>query len=317
MTIFNRLSVLTLTGLALAAAQPALADDWIAERLRGSVLTLQDGQWVPLQRGDVIPDDRYIKTLGNGRVQFTRGAETIDLAGHTMVQILDRDGEQFTNVHQHYGQVAVEAEKRDVNHFAVVTPHMASIVKGTQFLVRSGSTGASVSVNRGQVNVADPKSGTSVDITPGQSASVDPTGAFTVSATGDAELPVIHNSAGEAIEAQQSGRPEGVSASNHGEDNRGNGNAGSSSTASANGKGETGRGNSGHAGNAKGGDNDSHSGANASNSDRGNSGNSNDRGNSGNGNAGGNGNGNAGGNGNGNAGGNSNGNAGGNGNGGG
>lgn len=292
MNILQHFSFIAAAGLSLATAQPTLADDWVAERLRGSVLALEDGQWVPLQRGDVVSDDRYIKTLGNGRVQFTRGAETIDLAGHTMVQILDRDGQQFTNVHQHYGQVAVEAERRDVNHFAVVTPHMASIVKGTQFVVRSGSTGASVSVDRGQVNVADPKSGTSVDITPGQSASVDPTGSFTVSATGDAELPLIRNSAGQVIEAQGGGS-QGMSTSSDGEANRGNGSGGSSSTARANADGDgdsgSGKGNSANAGNGNAGGNNGNSSGNHGHGSAG--GNSNNGHSGENGNAGGHGNG--------------------------
>lgn len=285
MNILQHFSFIAMAGLGLATAQPTLADDWVAERLRGSVLAFEDGQWVPLQRGDVISDDRYIKTLGNGRVQFKRGAETIDLAGHTMVQILDRDGQQFTNVHQHYGQVAVEAEKRDVNHFAVVTPHVASIVKGTQFVVRSGSSGASVSVDRGQVNVADPKSGTSVDITPGQSASVDSVGIFSVSATGDAELPVIQNSAGEVIESQQSGRSESASTRSGGEANSGNGTGGNSSTASGNGNGDSGggKGNSGTEGNGNAGGNHDNGHGGGNNNARGNGNGNSDGGGNGNG----------------------------------
>jgi hypothetical protein len=217
MNIIQHLSVLALAGLGLTIAQPTRADDWVAERLRGSVLLLQDGEWLPLQRGDVVSDEHYIKTLGNGRVQFTRGAESIELSGHTLVQILDRDGAQFTNIHQHYGEIAIEAEKRNVNHFAVVTPYLAALVKGTQFVVQSGSAGASVSVERGQVNVADPKTGTSVDISPGQGASVDPAGAFRVSAAGGGELPIIHDAAGVVVEARQSGKPNGVGPNSNGE----------------------------------------------------------------------------------------------------
>lgn len=195
------------------------------------MLVYQAGEWVPLQRGDVVSDDRYIKTLGNGRVQFTRGSESIEVAGHSLIQILDRDGQRSTSVHQHYGKIAVDVDKRDVNHFSVTTPYLAAIVKGTQFAVQSGSTGASVSVDRGQVNVADPETGTSVDISPGQGASVDPAGAFKVSATGDAELPIIRTSAGGVTGAQQSGRPDSAGAPPEG--GRGSG-SGSGSNSSGN-----------------------------------------------------------------------------------
>ena len=177
--------------LTLSVVSPLLADDWVAERLRGSVLILKGGEWAALQRGDVVSDDSYIKTLGNGRVEFTRGAEMIALAGHTMIQIIDGNRAKFTNVHQHYGQVTVEAEKKDVNHFAVLSPFVAAIVKGTQFTVRSGASGASVSVDRGTVGVTDPVSGSSVEISPGQGASIDPNGHFHVTAANGAELPVI------------------------------------------------------------------------------------------------------------------------------
>jgi hypothetical protein len=178
-----------------------MADDWVAERLSGTVLLYQQGEWVPLQRGDIVSDDSHIKTLGNGRVEFVRGAERISVAGQTMIQILDRDGEKFTNVHQHYGEVAVEAEKRNVNHFGISTPYLATVVKGTEFVVKSGSTGASVSVDRGQVSVSQPGTGLNADITPGQSAGVGSTGHFVVSSAPGAELPIVRDAGGTAITA--------------------------------------------------------------------------------------------------------------------
>jgi hypothetical protein len=268
----------------------------VAERLRGSVLVLQGEEWVALQRGDIVSDDSYIKTLGNGRVTFARSAETIEVSGHSMIQIIDRDGEKFTNVHQHYGQIAVEAEKRDVKHFGVLTPYMAAVVKGTEFVVKSTSAGASVSVDRGQVSVADPDTGTNVDITPGQSTTVDPAGRFAVAATGGAPLPVIRDAAGVAVDGDAAGNGNGKAGGN------GNGNAGGNGNGNAGGNGNSNAGGNGN----------SNAGGNG-NSNAGGNGNSNAGGN-GNSNAGGNGNSNAGGNGNSNAGGNGNSNAGGNGN---
>ncbi len=226
-----------LSAVALAITTPAIADDWVAERLRGSVLILNSGEWTALKRGDVVSDDSYIKTLGNGRVEFTRGAETIEMAGHTMIQIIDGSQAKFTNVHQHYGQVAVEAEKRDVNHFAVVSPYLAAIVKGTQFVVKSGSTGGSVSVDRGTVGVSDPNTANSTEVSPGQGASVDSHGNFRVFAEAGAPLPTVQNNA--AVRNQISGTNAG--SNNNGRaiglresrDN-GNGSPGSSRNSSGN-----------------------------------------------------------------------------------
>ena len=56
-----------LTGFLLTATSSvAIADDWVAEKLRGSVLAFEAGEWVPLHRGDIVSDDRYVKTLGDG-----------------------------------------------------------------------------------------------------------------------------------------------------------------------------------------------------------------------------------------------------------
>lgn len=277
-----------LTALAATIATPSFADDWVAERLRGSVLILNDGAWTELKRGDVVSDDSYIKTLGNGRVDFTRGAERIEMAGHTMIQIIDGSRAKFTNVHQHYGQVAVEAEKKDVNHFAVVTPYLAAIVKGTQFVVKSGSTGGSVSVDRGTVGVSDPITGNSTEVSPGQGASVDPRGNFTVSAEAGVALPKVQNIApvrnpnsGNNAGGNNNGRAIGLDEDrNNGNGNRGSsGNSGGSASSNginngnASGNASNGNGNAGGSGNnSAGSDNAGGNGNNGNGASNGNSG---------------------------------------------
>ena len=76
----------------------------------------------------------------------------------------------FTTVQQSFGQVAVEAEVENVQHFAVQTPYVAAVVKGTRFTVTSDAKGASVSVQRGHVEVDDKANKTHVTISIGQSA---------------------------------------------------------------------------------------------------------------------------------------------------
>ena len=51
----------------------ALADDWIAERLRGGVMQYQSGNWIALERGHVVPDGGKVRTTGTGRVELVRG----------------------------------------------------------------------------------------------------------------------------------------------------------------------------------------------------------------------------------------------------
>ena len=160
------------------------ADNWEAIKLRGAVFAFVQESWVQLARGDVVPDDRIIRTAPNGRVQFKRGNETIDLGPDTQIRIFDRDGQKFTIVQQHFGDVAVEAERRDVQHFAVQTRYLAAVVKGTRFSVSADETGASVDVTRGQVEVRDVGRKLMTEVNRGQSASVGSAEVLNVSGSG-------------------------------------------------------------------------------------------------------------------------------------
>jgi hypothetical protein len=163
-----------LTAALLLAPVLALADDWSTERLRGRVLQLVDGDWQPLTRGMVVPDSRLVRTLATGHVTFVRGEETVELGPNTQIQIFDKAGRKpFTTVKQDFGTVSVEAQIENVQHFAVDTPFLAAVVKGTRFIVTSNETGSSVRVRRGHVVVEDKFDKSHVLLSVGQSALVD------------------------------------------------------------------------------------------------------------------------------------------------
>lgn len=192
---FASAGAVLLVAILMMLPTTVFADEWTAVKLRGSVFGLFDGEWVKLQRGDVIPDDQPIRTLASGRVTFVRGEETIDLGPNTQVQIFDRAGRaKYTTVKQYYGKVAVEAEARQVKHFAVQTPYLAAVVKGTRFVVVSGDKGAKVSVERGAVAVEDRSTRDSVQITAGQQVTASPEAVMQVSGRG--ELPQVRNADG-------------------------------------------------------------------------------------------------------------------------
>ncbi len=157
----------------LFTAVPALADNWVAVKLRGQVMQLIDKDWLELRRGDIVPDDRVIRTMKSGRVTFQRGREIIEVGPQTQIRIVDKPGRNFTTVLQDFGTVSVEADVRNVEHFSVRTPHLAAVVKGTKFTVTSGKSDASVKVTRGRVAVEDQHSGQSVLVVAGQTASTD------------------------------------------------------------------------------------------------------------------------------------------------
>ncbi|WP_108459717.1 FecR domain-containing protein [Devosia naphthalenivorans] len=334
--------------LAVLGVSTAVADDWTAVRLRGGVFALENGAWTQLVRGSVVSDDRVIKSAPGGRITLVRGSETIELGSDTTAQISDRSG--FTTVYNHEGTVGIDAEARNVKHFAVQTPFLAAVVKGTAFTVKSSSTASTVTVARGTVEVEDEQNDARVNVAAGEQVSSSPEAPITpdsvVAAPPDAPAPpapaarqpqvspsnpspgnqAVQVNSGQTGDASDepgngnSGSSNGdgggngnSSSSNGNGGGNGNGNSGSSNgNGGGNGNGNSGSGNGNGGGNGSG--NSGSSNGNGGGSGNGNSGSSNGNGGgNGNGNSG-SGNGNGGGNGNGNSG-SSNGNGGGNGNG--
>ena len=189
MTFFRKHLVFGALAMMLAMVSVAQADDWAANKLRGPVMQLVDGQWQQLKRGMIVPDDRAVRTMAAGYVTFTRGQETVELGPNTQIQIFDKAGKKpFTTIKQEFGSVSIEAEVRNVQHFAVDTPFLAAVVKGTRFTVVSGKTNSTVTVRRGHVAVENLKNKSHVLLAVGQSASVDDvkTNSIVVSGSGNA-----------------------------------------------------------------------------------------------------------------------------------
>jgi hypothetical protein len=202
------LAKFTLAAIALLFVPPALADDWVAVKLRGTVVQLVDNNWQPLRRNEVVPDSRVVRTVGNGYVEFTRGGEVIELQPNTQIQIYDKGtSKPDTTVKQYFGTVGIEAQVQDVQHFAVDTPFLAAVVKGTRFVVTSGKTGASVKVNRGRVSVENKHNKNHVLIGVGQSATVGagPDGGDGgIVVQGSGKLPAVVNSKGQPVQTTSS-----------------------------------------------------------------------------------------------------------------
>lgn len=139
--------------ILLGFTASAWAEDWIATKLRGMAEVQIDDVWLPLARGDSVVDDQLVRTLGDSRLELTRGVDVIALGPDTQLRIADDAATRFTVVHQDFGTVEVEAQVRDTKHLEVRTKFLAAVVKGTHFIVTAGATGASVEVTRGLVAV--------------------------------------------------------------------------------------------------------------------------------------------------------------------
>ena len=198
------LSPIVFLSVVLVMASSVLADDWTATKLRGTVLVNDihgTGKWTRLNRGDVVADDSPIRTTASGNVELTRDAETISLGPNTDAQIFDRTGKRYTTVVQQFGQVDIDAEVRNVQHFAVQTPYLVAVVKGTHFSVFSNNTGSRVVVNRGLVGVTGQGQKRVVLVAAGQQLTETAAGQITVSGKADtaATHPVINGVEEDAV----------------------------------------------------------------------------------------------------------------------
>ena len=286
---------------ALLSTLGAFAGEWKVDKLRGSVLYLVDGEWQQLERGETISEYTSIRTTKYARVFLVRGNESMSIGADTWIKISDPDGATRTIITQNFGELIVDVEKRNVEHFEVRTSLLAAVVKGTKFKVVARNGQASVAVLRGVVQVSDNSRRFKVDVKPNQSASSDDTGENPLSVTGRGEIEeIVDTQTGNAVKgleiaalvskADHNGNGNASNHENGNPGNNGNGNGNSGNNENGN------SGNSGNNGNGNGNGNSGNNGngnGNSGNNENGNSGNSGNNGNgNGNGNSGNNGNGN-------------------------
>ena len=184
----------TLTiALAFGTAPGAFAAEdgvWRVSKSSGEVWTTASGaQPVSLGQTDVLSPGDTIRTGRNGRVLLMRGEETILVSPNSVIGLpTEKKDGLATTILQQAGSILLEVEKRNVQHFEVETPYLAAVVKGTQFRVSVNADSTSVSVLRGQVEVADFKSGQIAQVMPGQVATAFAHGKSGLSLSGSGTL---------------------------------------------------------------------------------------------------------------------------------
>src|SRR6185369_12864178 len=117
---------------------------------------------------------------------------------NTQITIHDKPGDRpYTTVNEDFGSVEVEAERLNVQHFAVETQFLAAVVKGTHFTVSADGAGSSVKVNRGQVAVQSIATGRTTTVTVDQEARVSTGTDLVVAGLGD--LPPVLDPGGAVL----------------------------------------------------------------------------------------------------------------------
>lgn len=158
---------------------------WTVFESHGAVHITMDGlRPVALTSGDVLEPGQRITTGENGRAVLQMDQNTIVVSPNSALDVpKDRSSSLMTRVRHIVGTLLFDVEKRDKQHFEVLTPDVAVVVKGTTFTTSVGSEGAVVHVISGLVQVADVRSGQAVFVRPGQTA-VSPKGGGSLNVQG-------------------------------------------------------------------------------------------------------------------------------------
>jgi hypothetical protein len=165
------------------------AGTWEVSKLRGAAFVFESGQWVRLERGDMISEKGVVQTAKRSRITLRRGKESLEVRSDTRVRINDPHGSRQTVVFQDFGELIVDVEKKNVEHFAIKTPILAAVVKGTKFKVTARGAKAEIEVQRGVVEAQDTKADMKVNVKSRQAVELnkerDPF--LTVSGSGNVE----------------------------------------------------------------------------------------------------------------------------------
>ncbi len=184
--------VWTLALLFLLSTAPALAEDWVISKISGEAwITDSNAPAVAATSGMTIPDGATFSTGRNARAKLERGAETILVSPNSVITPRQSSFSGTTTILHQVGRIELDVEKRNVKHFAVETPFLAAVVKGTHFTVTVSSRAAEVQVERGLVEVSALTSGEVTDVAPGQKASVSISTSKGLQVGGKGKLPEV------------------------------------------------------------------------------------------------------------------------------
>ena len=129
--------------------------DWTVSQQSGSAQILRNGtQPIVLAARETAKPGDVIATGADGRVVLTRAGDYIVIApGSRLLLPKLPEPSGFTRLVQQFGTMLYKVRHTGVPHFAVETPMLAAVVKGTSFTVIVGPDRSAVQVTDGIVDV--------------------------------------------------------------------------------------------------------------------------------------------------------------------
>ena len=142
--------------VASPAVSKEVAASWIVTQKSGDVRVLRNGvQPASVQLRAALSPGDVIATGANGRAMLTKGEDYVVVAPASRL-MLPKEQQQtgFTRLLQQMGTMLYKVKRTGVPHFAVETPMLAAVVKGTTFTVVVDDSRAAVQVTEGTVEVS-------------------------------------------------------------------------------------------------------------------------------------------------------------------
>ena len=167
------LAALATSLLMTSSAAIGAVPGWTISETSGPVLIAAPGVSRAAQRGGMLAIGDVVSTGRGGRAVLVRGEEYLVVAPNTRITVADPAASGgLTQIVEQVGNVIYKIRKMTMPHFAVQTPFLAAVVKGTTFSVTVTASGATVQVVEGRVEVATRDGGASYLVLPGDIGSV-------------------------------------------------------------------------------------------------------------------------------------------------
>ena len=177
-----------LAALVCTVSSHALAQSsaWRISESTGAVTVRRgDGQAVAKSGMTVQPGDAIVTGAG-GRAVIVHDRDFVTVAGNSRVRVpVDASSSGITRLFQELGNALFRIEKRGKPHFAVDTPYLAAVVKGTTFSITVGAENTSLQVTEGVVEVATTDGGARDLVRPGSIAMIAAKARYRLSISGD------------------------------------------------------------------------------------------------------------------------------------
>lgn len=174
--------------LLAGSSSEALAQSaqWTLSEASGDVTVARGTVRVKATRGMVLGIGEAVVTGANGRAVLVHAKDFVTVAANSRVRLpQEAKAAALTRFFQDMGNAIFRIQKLGKPHFAVDTPYLAAVVKGTTFSITVGPRDTSLQVTEGVVEVATIDGGARELVLPGAIAMIAAGDRYRLSISGD------------------------------------------------------------------------------------------------------------------------------------